>query len=841
MEAAALGLRVDGVDNIDRASSSLGRLADSAKNAETASGQLDRASRSSSKSLSEVTRESDRASRSMGALASAIKPVAASLAAAFSIRSLAQYADSWSDMTSLVRVNIGAHEDAAEVMGRLADIARGTYSSMELTAQSFARNAFTLNALGKSTKQQLDYTQALNNALVVSGAKGHAAELVQNALSRAMAEGALRGEDLNLVLNYGSRVASLLAEQLGVNVTELRDLAKEGKITGDVIFQSVVAGMEAVTKEAESMPATISDGFLLLRNSVLQAVGVFDQANGISEKFAERLVKLADAIREVDLEPVIAAATVLASVIGARLASSALASAAAFSAAQIEVIRYQAALASMAGVSRTTAVGLTAMSAAARTATAAMALVGGPAGAIMLAAGALVYFATRTSEAEKAQQEYNAALDAADRYMTAARSGSTELAAKYREEADAALDAARQTLELERARVQSAIAAASVASNDPLDRFAAGMAGMTDSQAERKRQEALAGWEARLARIDERLAAIAEKEAKVGQTAVAEGAGGAGGAADAGTVEQFEKLEAQLQRQLALYGQTTELAKLRYEMEHGSLQGLNDAQQLRLEQLAAELDAKAALAEKEKELDALRKEIERASLERMDPVERERERYALQLENLRAFHEEKLITQEELWALELEAFLNHEAALTEAAKKGAQERALAEQQAQQTIQAMRTQTAQLAIGLLQTYAGQSKTIAIATIALEKGLALAQAAMNTAVGVTKAYTVDPTGALAAQVALMGKVQMGLIAATGLAQASQVDPGGAALGTAANPVHTAPSTAPTPAPAAAPTQRIYVEFEGSDDRKVTLREFREQIRRIKEENPDAELVF
>lgn len=39
----------------------------------------------------------------------------------------------------------------------------------------------------------------------------------------------------------------------------------------------------------------------------------------------------------------------------------------------------------------------------------------------------------------------------------------------------------------------------------------------------------------------------------------------------------------------------------------------------------------------------------------------------------------------------------------------------------------------------------------------------------------------------------------------------------------------------------TQRIYVEFEGSDDQNIPLREFRQQIRRLKEENPDAELVF
>lgn len=319
MEAAALGLRVDGVVGIDRASSSLDRLTNSAKSAETASEQLDRASKSSSKSLSEVTRESDRASRSMGALASAIKPVAAGLAAAFSIRSLSQYADSWSDMTSLVRVNIGAHEDAAEVMERLADIARSTYSSLELTAQGFAQNAFTLSALGKTTQQQLDYTAALNNALVVSGAKGQQAQMVQDSLNRAMAEGSLRGQELQNVLNYGSTVASLLAEELGVNVTQLREVAKEGRITADVIYNALVKNMEMLEETAETMPATIGDAFLLMRNSILQAVGVYDQANGISEEFAERLVKIADAIRETDWGPYIDGLGTAAKIIGAYL------------------------------------------------------------------------------------------------------------------------------------------------------------------------------------------------------------------------------------------------------------------------------------------------------------------------------------------------------------------------------------------------------------------------------------------------------------------------------------------------------------------------------------------
>src|SRR5690606_7049861 len=65
----------------------------------------------------------------------------------------------------------------------------------------------------------------------------------------------------------------------------------------------------------------IGGALLLLRNSVLQAVGVYDQANGISEKFAERLVKIADAIRDTDWSPYIRALTTGAKIAAAYVAA----------------------------------------------------------------------------------------------------------------------------------------------------------------------------------------------------------------------------------------------------------------------------------------------------------------------------------------------------------------------------------------------------------------------------------------------------------------------------------------------------------------------------------------
>lgn len=77
---------------------------------------------------------------------------------------------------------------------------------------------------------------------------------------------------------------------------------------------------------------------------------------------------------------------------------------------------------------------------------------------------------------------------------------------------------------------------------------------------------------------------------------------------------------------------------------------------------------------------------------------------------------------------------------------------------------------------VQQFAGKSRAAAIAAIAISKGLAIAQAIQNTAVAYTAALKYDPTGAMSARIAALGKIQVGLIAATGLAQAAASGGGG-----------------------------------------------------------------
>ena len=323
--------------------------------------------------------------------------VGGAVAGFMSARELVRMTDAWTDLSSRVGLAVGDMERAPEVMSRISEMARRTYSSLESTAESWLANSTALRELGMTTNESLDFTEALNNALVVSGAKAQRAASVQDALAKAMALGKLSGDQLNTVIASGGRVAELLATQLGVTVNQLRKVGGEGRITGDVIDKALRGNLAMLRDEAESMPATISDGFLLLKNALLEYVGATDQGLEASGKLAAALVFLAD-----NIDLVIAAGGVL---VGRVLGPAMLSMLAGLATALRGAAAAMATTARSAGAATAALTGLRA----------ALAFVGGPVGLVLAGLTALPLVtrnaSERAAEMKQASSDAAAALD----------------------------------------------------------------------------------------------------------------------------------------------------------------------------------------------------------------------------------------------------------------------------------------------------------------------------------------------------------------------------------------------------------------------------------------------
>lgn len=246
--------------------------------------------------LPDAPKQINKTAAAANGLGQSLKALAIGAVVIRGLKEMASLAGIWTDLQSRVKLATGGMEDAGYVLERLGEIANRAYSPLEKTAESFLSNATTLNALGVSTETQLDLADALTSALVVSGAKGQQFDMVMNAINRSMAVGKLSGEELNTVLKYGGAVAETLAGHLKVNVTELKALGAEGKLTAEVITEALVGSLESLQNKADAMPATIGDAFVRLRNKVLIFAGAFNEVSAAEALVVEILVSIGETV-----------------------------------------------------------------------------------------------------------------------------------------------------------------------------------------------------------------------------------------------------------------------------------------------------------------------------------------------------------------------------------------------------------------------------------------------------------------------------------------------------------------------------------------------------------------
>lgn len=218
----------------------------------------------------------------------------AGLVSVSTLKSIGAINSEWVDMSSRLRRVTADEEEFAAVTERLGEVAESTWSGLNETIESYLSMQGPLADMGYTTQEQIDFVSALNNALVVSGAKKEVAASVQNALNKSMASGVLRGEELNTVIEKGGRVADLLAQKMGVTVSELRALGSQGKITGDVIYDALAGNMQLLSEEADAMPATFEDAMQRVHESI---AGAFRDED-LMEPLTDSLLELSEVLKD---------------------------------------------------------------------------------------------------------------------------------------------------------------------------------------------------------------------------------------------------------------------------------------------------------------------------------------------------------------------------------------------------------------------------------------------------------------------------------------------------------------------------------------------------------------
>lgn len=209
-------------------------------------------------------------------------------------KKLLDFVDVFTNLQNRIRTVTSSMAELNVLTEELFGIAQRTRSSMEATTEVFTRTALAVRELGISQKETLQFTESLNQAVLLSGATTQEATAGLIQLSQGLASGALRGDELRSVLEQLPAVADVIAKSLGVTRGELRKMGEEGRITSDVILKAFRESREELQERFSKSVVTIGQSFTVLRNSLIKTFGEFDKSIGLSQKLAKGILLIAE-------------------------------------------------------------------------------------------------------------------------------------------------------------------------------------------------------------------------------------------------------------------------------------------------------------------------------------------------------------------------------------------------------------------------------------------------------------------------------------------------------------------------------------------------------------------
>lgn len=218
-------------------------------------------------------KRADKAASSLTSSFGSLSRVATSLMAILSVQQVSQYADAWTTLNNKLANAIRPNEQLLDVTERVFNITQQTRSSLDATATLYARLERGTRQYNTSAEDLAKLTTIINQGFVVSGATAQEAENAIIQLSQGIASGVLRGEEFNSVAEQGSRLMVALADSMGVGIGELRQMAAAGKLTTDVVVNGLLSQGVTIGNEFANTTTIISQALQVAGNNITKFFG----------------------------------------------------------------------------------------------------------------------------------------------------------------------------------------------------------------------------------------------------------------------------------------------------------------------------------------------------------------------------------------------------------------------------------------------------------------------------------------------------------------------------------------------------------------------------------------
>lgn len=224
-----------------------------------------------------------------------LKGIAATVGGLAAAKKIIGISDDLASTRARLNLIVDDGGSVSELEKKIMASAQRSRSAYFDTASAIASLGSNAGAAFANTDEIIAFMEQINKQFVIGGAsaQGQAAAMLQ--LTQAMAAGALRGEELNSILENAPGIARAIESYMGIAEGSIKSYAEQGLITAEVVKNAMFAAADETNAKFESMPKTWAQIWVDMQNKALSSFNpILTKINQIAN--SEQFTKVTDGI-----------------------------------------------------------------------------------------------------------------------------------------------------------------------------------------------------------------------------------------------------------------------------------------------------------------------------------------------------------------------------------------------------------------------------------------------------------------------------------------------------------------------------------------------------------------
>lgn len=180
---------------------------------------------------------------------------------------LINLSDEYARTNARLKMIVDEQSNVEELQSKIYAAAQRSRSSYADTADMVAKISMRTGDLF-SNNEAIVFAENLNKMYKIAGASQEEMRSSQLQLLQALGSGVLRGEEFNAVFEAAPNVMQAIADSMNVPISKLREMAKDGEITADIVKNAMLNIPEDTLKDFNNMPMTWAEVWTMTLNKL---------------------------------------------------------------------------------------------------------------------------------------------------------------------------------------------------------------------------------------------------------------------------------------------------------------------------------------------------------------------------------------------------------------------------------------------------------------------------------------------------------------------------------------------------------------------------------------------